>query len=148
MKLVKTSAPLVWVLLGAALALGCEWDLGEDQGLDLISYSPDLGSPAEVTDAEQCKAGCCLKPDCDVALVGAPQDGPLLCYLVKCKDQCHPVSSSQFQAFRKRPDDDSDGSVRLLSGETGKEEKNQQDESGQGNSWGKSMKKAPNKTGQ
>lgn len=130
MKLVKTSAPLVWFLLGAALVLGCEWDLLEDQGQNPTSYTPELGNPVEVTDQEECKTACCLTPGCDVALLGLPQDGPLLCYLVKCGDQCHLGSSFQFRAFRKRPDG---GSVRLLSGEK-KEEKNQPDEDGQGNS--------------
>lgn len=126
MKLVGASVLLVWFLHGASLALGCEWDSVDERGLDLKSSRPDLGSPAEVSDAEECKAACCSKRGCDVALVGTPQDGALQCYLVTCwvlgSDQCQLINNSQFEVHRRRQQR---GSESLL-GEP--KEKNQTDE--------------------
>lgn len=129
---------LLWCLLTAGLALGCEWDNWEDQGLDLDSHSPYLGNPTEVKDAEECKAACCLKRGCDVAMVGAPQDGPLQCYLVTCwilgSDQCQPLNSSQFQVHRRRQKHRSESNLRPLFGEPKPENKenNQKDENREG----------------
>lgn len=131
MKLVRPSLLLVWFLLGASLALGCEWDSLEHQGLDLMSFKPVLGSPTEVTDAEECKTACCSKRGCDVALVGTPQDGALQCYLVTClvlgSDQCQPMDNSQFQVHRKKQQLGDQTLVKPLLGEP--EEKNQTDQS-------------------
>lgn len=140
-------------LLAAGLALGCEWDSSEDQGLDLDSHSPYLGSPTEVNDAEECKAACCLKRGCDLAMVGAPQDGPLQCYLVTClilgSDQCQPLNSSQFQVYRRRQKQGSESLLRPLFGEPKpeKKEKNQNDENREGKEMSDYNKTIINKQG-
>lgn len=130
MKVVRPSLRLLWFLLGASLALGCDWRSWEDRGLDLKSSKPELGSPTEVADAEECKAACCLKPGCDVALVGAPQDGPLQCFLVACwireSDQCRLINSSQFQVHRRK---ERSGSVSPLLGEPKQEQQKQENQS-------------------
>ncbi|XP_029700199.1 kunitz-type serine protease inhibitor 6-like [Takifugu rubripes] len=132
---------LFWFLLGAGLGLvlGCEWDSSEDQSLDL-TYSPHLGDPLNVTDAEECKTACCLLEGCDVAMVGGPQDGPLTCYLVTCRilgsDQCRLLNKSQSrsQVHRKRQEPGSESLIKPLFGEPKperNEEKNQKDENGE-----------------
>lgn len=130
MKAVGPSLRLLWLLLGASLALDCDWRSWEDRGLDLKSSQPELGSPADVADAEECKAACCVKPGCDVALVGRPQDGPLQCFLVTCwtreSDQCRLVNSSQFQVHRRK---ERSGSVRPLLGEPKVEKQEEQNQS-------------------
>lgn len=114
---------LLWFLLGAAAALDCQWDRWEDQDLDLSAYSPILGSGTQVAGAEECKAACCSQRGCDAALVGAPQDGALQCYLVTCwvlgSDQCRPLAanSSQFQVHRRRQEGGSASLIRPLLGE-------------------------------
>lgn len=122
---------LVWFLLGTSLALGCEWDSSEHRGLDLKSFKPELGSPTEVADAEECKTACCSTGGCDVALVGSPQDGTLLCYLVTCRvlgsDECQLTKNSQFEVHRKRKQPGGQSLLRPLLGEA--KEGNQTDQS-------------------
>lgn len=126
MNVVRPSLRLLWFLLGASLALDCDWHSWEDRGLDLKSSEPELGSPTDVANAEECKAACCSKPGCDAALVGAPQDGSLQCFLVTCwireSDRCQLVNSSQFQVHRRK---ERSGSVSPLLGEPKEEQKEQ-----------------------
>lgn len=127
---------LLWFLLGAGLVLGCEWDSWEDQGLDLI-YSPLLGDPVNVSDAEECKTACCSKRGCGAALVGGPQNGPLKCYLVTCRnlgsDQCRLLNQSRSRVYLKRQESGSESLLKPLLGELKpeKNEKNQKDENGE-----------------
>lgn len=117
---------LLWFLLGAGLVLGCEWDSSENRSLEL-TYSPHLGDPVNVTDAEECKSACCLKEGCDVAMVGGPQEGPLTCYLVTCRvfgsDQCRLLHQPQSQVHRKRQEAGSESLLRPLFGEQKPEKK-------------------------
>lgn len=127
---------LLWLLLGAGLVLGCEWDSWEDRGLDL-TYSPLLGDPVNVTDAEECKDACCWKKGCEAAMVGGPQDGRLKCYLVTCRnlgsDQCRLLNQSRSQVHRKRQERWSESLLKPLRGELKPErsEQNQEDENGE-----------------
>lgn len=130
MTAVRAAAMLLCCLLGASPAPSCDWDRFEERGLDLTSASPDLGSPRDVSDAEQCKAACCSRSDCDAALVGAPQDGGLQCYLVTCwilgSDQCQLTNSSQFQVHRRRRQRGRESVLRPLLAEP--KEENQTDQ--------------------
>lgn len=125
---------LFWFLLGAGLVLGCEWDSSEDQGLDL-AYSPYLGDPVNVTDAEECKAACCSKEGCDAAMVGAPQDGALTCHLVTCRilgsDQCQLSQKLKSQVHRKRQEPRSESLLKPLFEEPKPEKKEKKDENGE-----------------
>lgn len=125
---------LFWFLFGAGLVLGCEWDSSEDQDLDL-TYSPQLGDPLNVTDAEGCKAACCGKEGCDAAMVGAPQDGALTCYLVTCRvlgsDQCRLAHKLGVQVHRKRQEAGSESLLQPLLGESQPEKKERTEENGE-----------------
>lgn len=133
----------MWFLLGTGVVLGCEWDSSENESLDL-TYSPLLGDPVDVADAEGCKSACCLKEGCDVALVGGPQDGALTCYLVTCRvlgsDLCLTQKLNQTQSaklrsqvHRKRQEAGSESLIKPLFGELKPEktEKNQKNETGE-----------------
>lgn len=98
-------------LLFAGLARGCEWDqsVEENQGLDLTSEEAELTHTDLVSEAntlESCRAACCNKPDCDLALIGYPMDGGPQCMLVRCwingRDVCVITPSTQFKIYRKQ----------------------------------------------
>ncbi|XP_070686059.1 kunitz-type protease inhibitor 2 [Pempheris klunzingeri] len=107
----RVSLLAVCVLLCAGAAVGCDWDPATDADQGLHPDSLDAGArylnPAEqVSDPESCRAACCERPDCDVALVGYPADGGPQCLLVSCvvgdRDVCVLRPSSQFKAHRRR----------------------------------------------
>ncbi|KAI3354000.1 hypothetical protein L3Q82_018557 [Scortum barcoo] len=106
-----------WTSLGlcflvcAGLVLSCDQDefTHLDQGLDpgsLLAGAVVLGSTMEVPDPESCRAACCDKPGCDLALVGYPADGGPQCQLVTCvvrgRDLCVLRADSQFKVYRRR----------------------------------------------
>ncbi|XP_035477824.1 kunitz-type protease inhibitor 2 isoform X2 [Scophthalmus maximus] len=98
----------LWFLLGSGLALDCDWDtsIDPDQALDPDAGAVRLGPPEEVSDPEECQAACCVKPNCDLALVGHPADGAPQCQLVSCvvlgRDACVLTRSSNFKVYRRK----------------------------------------------
>lgn len=123
-------------LVCAGVVLGCEWASSdwEDQSLSLGFDTPYLGDPADVADLEECKAACCVKNDCDLALVGLPQDGRMQCYLVKCwilgSNQCEPQNSTQYKMYRKKQNRGTGSHVVPLLGELGPERNETNDNNG------------------
>lgn len=100
---------VVGLLVCAGLARDCEWDqsIEEDQHLsnrDDDDEWLDLGLIREARDPEQCRAACCDNKDCDLALMGYPQDGEPQCTLVRCwiqnRDVCVLEPSTQFKVFK------------------------------------------------
>ncbi|TNN32110.1 Kunitz-type protease inhibitor 1 [Liparis tanakae] len=106
------SSVLLWVLLGPALALalGCDWDPAVDpeQGLAVTNASimMRLDTISEVPDPESCRTKCCTKPDCDLALVHFPADGPPQCLLVTCvvgdRDVCVLGPATRSRVYRRK----------------------------------------------
>ncbi|XP_040902802.1 kunitz-type protease inhibitor 2 isoform X2 [Toxotes jaculatrix] len=101
----------LYFLVWSGQALNCEWDqsIDPDQGLDPASADAGalhLDALAEVSDPESCRAACCDKPDCDLALVSYPADGAPRCLLVSCvsrgRDVCVLQPSSQFKVYRRK----------------------------------------------
>lgn len=106
----RSSVLALCFLACAGLVLGCDWDKStdSDQGLDSASLdagAQHLGESMEVSDPESCRAACCNKPDCNLALVGYPADGGPQCQLVSCvvqdRDVCVLQPSTQFKVYRK-----------------------------------------------
>uniref|UniRef100_A0A3B4WW61 Serine peptidase inhibitor, Kunitz type, 2 n=1 Tax=Seriola lalandi dorsalis TaxID=1841481 RepID=A0A3B4WW61_SERLL len=106
----RLSVLALYFLVWSGVALDCDWDQSIDpnQGLDLASLGVkvlQLGRLAEVKDPESCRAACCNEPNCDLALVGYPQDGGPQCLLVSCESQgrdvCVLQPSSQFKVYRR-----------------------------------------------
>ncbi|XP_030007259.1 kunitz-type protease inhibitor 2 [Sphaeramia orbicularis] len=93
----------------------CDWNqtVAPDQGLDPVSLQSGafyLNTEQPVSGPDQCREACCSRSDCDLALVGYPQDGDAHCFLVHCfnggRDVCALQSSSQFKVFKKvNPED-------------------------------------------
>lgn len=88
----------------------CTWDPNTDveQGLDLKSYDNGaayLAHLPEISDAEECQKACCVKDDCQLAVIGTPADGKSECRLVSCikdgVDVCVLTPSTQFKVYRK-----------------------------------------------
>ncbi|XP_022594186.1 papilin-like [Seriola dumerili] len=107
----RLSVLALYFLVWSGVALDCDWDqsIDPDQGLDLASPGVkvlQLGQLVEVTDPESCRAACCNEPNCDLALVGYPQDSGPQCLLVSCESQgrdvCVLQPSSQFKVYRRR----------------------------------------------
>ncbi|XP_068441861.1 kunitz-type protease inhibitor 2-like [Clinocottus analis] len=101
---------LVLVLLGAGLALGCDWDqsVDPDQGLAVVDAAMGLSLDriSEVPDSESCRAKCCARSDCDLVLLRDPQDGPLQCLLVSClhgdRDVCVLGPATRTRVYRRK----------------------------------------------
>ncbi|XP_076591980.1 kunitz-type protease inhibitor 2 [Chaetodon auriga] len=107
----RCSLLAVCFLVCAGLALDCDWDQfpGTDQSLDTASVNPGtlhMDVIPGVSDPESCRAACCDKADCDMALLGHPADGPPQCLLVKCltqnREDCVFQPRSQFEVYRKK----------------------------------------------
>lgn len=101
----------VSVLVCSGLALNCDWEqsLGADQTLETASVNAGalhMDEVPEVSDPESCRAACCDKPDCDMAVVGHPADGPPQCLLVRCltqsRDECVFQPRTQVDVYRKK----------------------------------------------
>ena len=91
-----------------AIKEACKWDRSGELGLDPqslddgASYSAHLPN---ISDSDGCQMACCLREDCQLAMLGTPADGTTECFLVNClkdgKDVCILRPSSQFKVFRK-----------------------------------------------
>uniref|UniRef100_A0A8C2WWN8 Serine peptidase inhibitor, Kunitz type, 2 n=1 Tax=Cyclopterus lumpus TaxID=8103 RepID=A0A8C2WWN8_CYCLU len=106
----RSSLLAVWVLLCTGLALGCDWDqsVDPDQGLAVINASMmiSLDNISEVPDQKSCRAKCCSKSDCDLALVRFPADGLPQCLLVTCvvggRDVCVLGPATHSRVYRRK----------------------------------------------
>ncbi|KAK2846444.1 hypothetical protein Q5P01_009443 [Channa striata] len=109
----STSLLALWFLICSGMALGCDWDKSVDlhQDLDPVamqSLQIRLDHAVRVVTTEECQVLCCNDPNCDMALIGFPADGPKQCLLVNCWahgwDQCTLRNSSQFNVYRRKVD--------------------------------------------
>ncbi|KAJ8414561.1 hypothetical protein AAFF_G00037630 [Aldrovandia affinis] len=96
-----------------------EHDTGLDYNVSLSNGASAEGPLKNVSDRAACLQVCCARIDCDLAIVGTPQDGPAQCYIISCvkdgKDVCTMREMMDFTAYRKRQttypklaDDDAD----------------------------------------
>lgn len=113
MKCFTSHLLVVGFLVCAGLALDCDWDqsVEEDQGLSNNNNDGgwlELGLVQDAKDPEGCQAACCHHKDCDLAVMGYPQDGEPQCTLVQCwvqnRDRCVLQRSTQFKVFRLKPE--------------------------------------------
>lgn len=124
-----TLIPLKLLALGLVLASGlatnCSWDRSTDpnQVPDFEAGGARLLGNVMELDPKRCQAMCCALPDCDLAVIGFPADGPTHCKLVGCgdgHDACALRPSSQFEVYRKLVAEKADGEAQ----EGGQEENN------------------------
>ncbi|KAF3693464.1 Kunitz-type protease inhibitor 2 Hepatocyte growth factor activator inhibitor type 2 [Channa argus] len=109
----STSLLALWFLVCSGLALGCDWDQTVDPNQDLdpvamLTLGIMVDRAVSVYNPEECQKLCCNDPNCDLALVGFPMDGPKQCLQVNCwvhgQDQCNFRNSSQHKVYRKKVD--------------------------------------------
>uniref|UniRef100_A0AAX7TFB3 BPTI/Kunitz inhibitor domain-containing protein n=1 Tax=Astatotilapia calliptera TaxID=8154 RepID=A0AAX7TFB3_ASTCA len=113
------------LVLASGLAMDCSWNQSTDpkQVPDFEAGGARLLSNVMELDPKSCRAMCCALPDCDLAVIGFPTDGPTHCKLVGCgdgHDACALRPSSQFEVYRKLVAEKADGDAQ----EGGQEENN------------------------
>ncbi|XP_003457869.2 kunitz-type protease inhibitor 2 [Oreochromis niloticus] len=116
-----TLIPLKLLALGLVLASGLAMDCGWEESTnpnqvpDFEAGGARLLDDVLELDPESCRTNCCALPDCDLAVVGFPADGPTHCTLVSCgdgHDACALRPSSQFEVYRKIVAEKADGEVQ------------------------------------
>ncbi|KAG7470748.1 hypothetical protein MATL_G00117080 [Megalops atlanticus] len=82
-----------------------EFETVPDHGLEQTFFDNAVGPLQNVSDVKACLAACCAKEDCQLALVGTPQDGLAQCFLVSCmedgKDVCSLRPLQGFTVYRR-----------------------------------------------
>ncbi|XP_036392486.1 kunitz-type protease inhibitor 2 [Megalops cyprinoides] len=82
-----------------------EFETLPDHGLEQTFFDNAVGPLPNVSDVKACLAACCAKEDCQLALVGTPQDGLAQCFLVSCmedgKDVCSLRPLQGFTVYRR-----------------------------------------------
>ncbi|XP_063350484.1 kunitz-type protease inhibitor 2 [Pelmatolapia mariae] len=103
------------LVLASGLAMDCSWNQSTNHVPDFEAGGARLLDNVLELDPKSCRARCCALPDCDLAVVGFPADGPTHCKLVGCgdgHDACALRPSSQFDVYRKLVAEKPDGEAQ------------------------------------